>query len=367
MTSAPVYLLTTPGNPTIEISQDQLRSLLGEIEAELHRSQVYRRVLATLQKMLGSSAEQAKILIKAVSREAIGLAFQQFSQQHEEVTDGTYVAHTTSVSPSSPNVEQENFSDLLKCLTSVKLHPKETPTNISEDSLPVKTQAVANQYSHPVRRVEQKSPQGSQNKWFQRHKKSTHVELSKQTAAEQRLESIRHIGQQLRQARESRGMSLEQLVSYTLIPLHKIEAIENGNLDLLPEDVFVRGFIRIMGNALGLNGTALAASLPASDAVKSVLPSWYQSKNTNSKIELDLRPMHLYLGYATLVAGAVGGLSFMSHQASSNQTLRPDADIQPSSSASPSSSKRQISIKPGIKSSQTGVVVGPDIAPPEAL
>lgn len=53
-----------------------------------------------------------------------------------------------------------------------------------------------------------------------------------------------------------------------------MEAIENGNWELLPEDVFVRGFIRLMGNALGFNGTALAASLPAPEPTKSVLPSW---------------------------------------------------------------------------------------------
>lgn len=37
-----IYSLTTPGNATIEISQDELRAILGDIEAELHRSKVYR-------------------------------------------------------------------------------------------------------------------------------------------------------------------------------------------------------------------------------------------------------------------------------------------------------------------------------------
>jgi ribosome-binding protein aMBF1 (putative translation factor) len=362
-----MYLLKTPGNPTIEISQDQLRSLLGEIEAELHRSQVYRRVVAALQNMLGASAEQAKILVKAVSREAIGLAFQQFSQQPQQVANITQPADTDSVSVSSPSVEQENSSDLLQCFTSVKLHSKKTSTNINEDALPSVTKPVVNKYSHPVDKSQQKSPQASQTTWFNLNKKSSSPELAKQIAAEQRLESIRQIGQQLQKARESRGMTLNQLVSYTLIPVHHMEAIENGNLKSLPEDVFVRGFIRIMGNVLGLNGTALAASLPTPDAVKSVLPSWYQSKNTSGGIELDIRPMHLYLGYATLVAGAVGGLSFMSQQANTNQTVLPDADIQPSSSVSQSSRKMETTIKPGLKSSQTGVVVGPDISPPEAL
>ncbi|PLZ31854.1 hypothetical protein CBP10_10835, partial [Fischerella thermalis WC558] len=77
MVTTPVYFLQILGNPSIEISQDELRSLLGEIEAELHNSQVYRRALATIQKLLGDSAEQGKMLLKAVGREAIGLAFRQ--------------------------------------------------------------------------------------------------------------------------------------------------------------------------------------------------------------------------------------------------------------------------------------------------
>jgi len=45
LTTTSVYLLTIPGNPPIEIPRDELRSLLAEIEAQLHRSKVYRRAL----------------------------------------------------------------------------------------------------------------------------------------------------------------------------------------------------------------------------------------------------------------------------------------------------------------------------------
>ncbi|AFY31222.1 RodZ family helix-turn-helix domain-containing protein [Calothrix sp. PCC 7507] len=363
MTTTPMYLLKTPGNHTIEISQDQLRSLLGEIEAELHRSKVYRRVLATLQKMLGSSAEQAKILVKAVSREAIGLAFQQFSQQHEQVAA---VSQQIGVASVAPKVAQET-NELSQCLTSVKLQSKKTNINTSEDSLPSENKVVANKAQNPVISPEQKSPEARRMRWLNVHKKSSHTKLTEQITVEQHLEIIRQIGQQLKKARESKGMSLSQLKTYTHIPIHHMEALENGNLELLPEDVFVRGFIRIMGNTLGLNGTALAASLPASDTVKSVLPSWCKSKNTPTGIGWDIRPVHLYLGYATLVAGAVGGLSFMSQQANSDQTHRSDAEIQPASSRSQSAQKTETTVKPGLKSSNAGIVVGSDISPPEAF
>ncbi len=362
MTTTPMYLLRTPGNHPIEISQDQLRSLLGEIESELHRSKVYRRVLANLQKMLGSSAEQAKILVKAVSREAIGLAFQKFSHQCEPVV--TEVNQATNVASVAPKVEQET-NELSQCLTSVKLQSKKANINTNEDRLSLEKKVVVNKSPNPVISPEQKSPEARQMRWLNVNKKSSHTKLTEQITAEQQLENIRQIGQQLKKARESKGMTLSQLKIYTHIPIHHMEALENGKLELLPEDVFVRGFIRIMGNKLGLNGAVLAASLPVSDTAKSVLPSWSKSKNTSTAVGWDIRPVHLYLGYATLVAGAVGGLSFMSQQANSNQTNRSDAEIQ--SSSSPSAQKTETTVKPGLKSSNAGILVGPDISPPEVF
>jgi hypothetical protein len=85
MATTPVYLLKILGNPTIEISQDELRTLLGEIEAELHQSKAYRRAVAMLQNLLGSSSDQANVLFKSIGREAIGLAFRQFVQQYHKL------------------------------------------------------------------------------------------------------------------------------------------------------------------------------------------------------------------------------------------------------------------------------------------
>ncbi len=90
-----MYSLSVPGQPNIEISQDELRSLLGEIETELHNSKVYRRAVATVQKLLGSSSEQANLLFKAVGREAIGVAFRQLSLHNQTIAD------------SAPKVEEE--------------------------------------------------------------------------------------------------------------------------------------------------------------------------------------------------------------------------------------------------------------------
>jgi polyphosphate kinase len=71
MTMASAYFFNILRNSTVQISKDELRSLLGEIESELYQSKVYRLAVANLQKLLGSTDEQAKTLFKAVGREAI--------------------------------------------------------------------------------------------------------------------------------------------------------------------------------------------------------------------------------------------------------------------------------------------------------
>ncbi|MFN6568756.1 helix-turn-helix domain-containing protein [Dendronalium sp. ChiSLP03b] len=360
MTITSTYLLKIAENHTIEISQDELRSLLGEIEAELHRSTVYRRAVARLQKLLGSSSEQAKILFKAVGREAIGLAFQQFAQ-HQQVAD---IHQHSDV---ATNVEQENTSDLSSCIASVKLHSLKNSANTSNESVALPPQVATNTTTHPAKNSENSTPVATVMKWLKPNKKPSKTEIAKQIAAEQRLEQLRQIAQQLKQARESQNLSLSQLNIYTHIPIHQMEAVENCSAELLAEDVIVRGFIRLMGNALGLNGTILAASLPAPDTVKSVLPSWSESKNISGKLAVDIRPMHLYVGYTALVAGAVGGLSLLSQQANADRALNPDSVIPPSSSLSQSSQKSEPTAKPGLKSSHIGVSVGTDIAPPEVL
>ncbi|MBW4475947.1 MAG: helix-turn-helix domain-containing protein [Tolypothrix brevis GSE-NOS-MK-07-07A] len=366
MTTTPVYLLTIPGNSSIQISQDELRSLLGQIEAKLHRSKVYRNALATLQNLLGPSSEEAKVLFKVISREAIALSFQQFATQEAKVTDNQQKL-TADVSPSG---ESEN-GDLSQCLSTVKLNTNNPETN--EGNLRSHNQVADNS---PKAKEDKAIPSGAARfsrdaiakkptHWLKRRLKPSKAEIAKEFAAEQRIETLRQIGEQLRQARFAQGLSLVQLNAYTHVPIHHMEAIENGNLELLPEDVYLRGFIRVMGNALGLNGTTLIAALPVPEITKAILPISSRLKNSSPGLGLDVRPVHLYVGYTALVAGAVGGLSFMSQQANTERALIPD-EVTPSS-ASKSSQRMEPTTIPGLRSSSSGVSVGSDIAPPEAL
>ncbi|NEU76345.1 hypothetical protein PI95_028450 [Hassallia byssoidea VB512170] len=369
MTTTPVYLLTIPGNSSIQISQDDLRSLLGQIETKLHRSKVYRNALATLQNLLGPSSEEAKVLFKAISREAIALSFQQFTTQEPKVTDNQEKL------TAAPSTESEN-NDLSQCLSTVKLNTNNHKTNTHEENLRSQSVPFAERLrqekvspdkvaDNSVKAKEDKKNAKKPTHWLKRTKKPSKAEIAKQLAAEQRIETLQKIGQQLRQARESQGLSLEQLKVYTHIPIYHMEAIENGNVELLPEDVYLRGFIRVMGNALGLDGTSLIADLPAPEIAKAIVPISSKLKNSSPGLGLNVRPVHLYVGYTALVAGAVGGLSIMSQQGNADRAVIPD-DATPSS-ASQSSQRMEPTTTPGLRSSSSGVSVGSDIAPPEAL
>jgi len=62
----------------------------------------------------------------------------------------------------------------------------------------------------------------------------------------------RPIGEYLRRQRILRGMSIEELASITRIPLRSLERLESGQFDG-ETDGFIRGFVRTVAVALGLD------------------------------------------------------------------------------------------------------------------
>lgn len=66
------------------------------------------------------------------------------------------------------------------------------------------------------------------------------------------------VGDRLRQAREARGISLDQIASQTRIPIRHLQAIEREEWDALPAVTYSVGFARAYGNAVGLDGAELS-------------------------------------------------------------------------------------------------------------
>ena len=69
------------------------------------------------------------------------------------------------------------------------------------------------------------------------------------------------IGEQLKRAREAKGLSLDDVANRTRIPIRHLQNIEREEWDALPAATYAVGFTRNYANALGLDGPSIARNL----------------------------------------------------------------------------------------------------------
>lgn len=115
-------------------------------------------------------------------------------------------------------------------------------------------------------------------------------------------QKLAEIGARLRLFREQHSICLEKVALVTMIRRDLLQAIEEGQLDQLPEPVYTQGLIKRYAEAMGLDGSEFANFYPAEPIFRSQpQPSWGDWPQ--------LRPMHLYLFYIFLIICSVSGLS----------------------------------------------------------
>lgn len=68
------------------------------------------------------------------------------------------------------------------------------------------------------------------------------------------LTPLQSLGDVLRRRREELGVSLEELQEQTKIRVRYLEALEDGDWDVLPGDVYARGFVRRYAESVRLDG-----------------------------------------------------------------------------------------------------------------
>jgi len=68
---------------------------------------------------------------------------------------------------------------------------------------------------------------------------------------------LTELGQKLKEARELKGLSINQLQEITKIQKRYLVSIEEGDLSVLPGDFYARAFIKQFAEAVGLNGEAV--------------------------------------------------------------------------------------------------------------
>lgn len=107
------------------------------------------------------------------------------------------------------------------------------------------------------------------------------------------------IGDNLRQKRLEKGLTLQEVYYGTLIPEKHLQAIETGNVDALPETIYVQGFIRKY--ALFVGAHDLIEELP----VVKINPS----SSWSSLPRFPIGAWHFYFLYILVVAGSVSALA----------------------------------------------------------
>lgn len=75
------------------------------------------------------------------------------------------------------------------------------------------------------------------------------------------------LGQGLRESREARHISIEEIASSTKIVPRYLEALENDHLEIMPGGFFIKGIIRAYAKAIGLDGEEVLAKYKAAGLI----------------------------------------------------------------------------------------------------
>src|SRR5688500_13656734 len=81
------------------------------------------------------------------------------------------------------------------------------------------------------------------------------------------------VGRRLRQARETRGLSMAEVAASTKIPVRQLAALEAEEYEALPGGIFVRGHIRAAATAVGLDPVDLTEHYQEETRPSPVAPS----------------------------------------------------------------------------------------------
>ena len=342
----------SPGSPQIvaaEVSPEQLHSLVTQIEEELHCSPVYALSLESLQKVLGHTAVKGEILVRAVGREAIQIALRQMARGY---------MNTISPQETEPILEADTIPSAALEGHTVEAQVETVSVTASGSFATAQHHRKSTPPSLPPKAEPPEPPKTTPKN---KRKKPSKADIVAQKA-QQRTDYLQQIAEQFLQARNQLGLSGYELHRKTMVPLSHLEAMETADEAQLPEDVYLRGFICRLGNALGLDGTAMAAALPAADPIETVKPSWTVPE---PETEFYLNSVHLYLGYAALLAGSIGGIAWLSQQSLPENRPAPNVPEIPAQTSPQSYQEIEPEITPGLQNLEDGIVIGTDIVHPE--
>ncbi|MBD2664854.1 hypothetical protein B6N60_04127 [Richelia sinica FACHB-800] len=154
---------------------------------------------------------------------------------------------------------------------------------------------------------------------------------------ETQITQLKEIISNLRAIREEKSISIEEIAHQTCIRLLFLQALEAYDFELLPEPIFIQGFIRRYAEALGLDGNFIANQFTVN------IISTEPHPKSNHRL---FKPFYipLYIPYILLLSTASFGLFYIlnspakskltvnkSHSATSTAISQPVVSSSPSS------------------------------------
>ncbi len=139
-------------------------------------------------------------------------------------------------------------------------------------------------------------------------------------------EIFEQIGGNLRQWREYYQLSIDDVAARTQIQPRLIQAIEAGDISMLPEPIYVKGLVKRYANNLGLDGAEISHHVPSwepATAKFTVIPRSTIGFNTTPQI----KPFHVYLGYTLAIFGVGAGTSHLLNNSIRPQTTTIDTSV----------------------------------------
>lgn len=162
-------------------------------------------------------------------------------------------------------------------------------------------------------------------------------------------------GKYLKAAREAKGIRLEDISDETKISIYKLIQLENEDFRRLPEEVYVRGFIRAYAKVIGIDA-AEPIRLYTSAVRKDEKPPAPQPDQGKDRKQFWFRLGLALVGLFVIVAASVVFISFSKTEKSISQGDPSRKIVQPESGFIPNATPQS----PGSASSQDA---GPQPAP----
>ena len=122
---------------------------------------------------------------------------------------------------------------------------------------------------------------------------------------------VEDFGSYLKAERELRGVTLEELHTKTRIPMHYLQALEKNLFDELPEEVFIRGYIRSFAKVIGANEDEMLSAYI--DITKTAPSIDTNNQNISNQNESTFDPKFIFILTFTILflLGAVWSINIL--------------------------------------------------------